>query len=85
MWIYKRCVLNHTPRILKKATELILGIFLYLYSLSIMEHIRALYPDKDGRYTGFWYADGKMMNQISACQLEVTKLVIFMWNYMMKI
>ncbi len=32
--------------------------------------ICSLAPDKCERYTGFWNADGKMINQLDACKLE---------------
>ncbi len=34
-----------------------------------MELICSLAPDKSGQFTGFWYANGKMNNQLKACQL----------------
>ncbi len=33
----------------------------------VTELICSLAPDKCGRYTGFWYVDGKMINQLDAC------------------
>ncbi len=36
--------------------------------------IHSLAPDKSGRYTGFWYVDGKMINQLDACNLEEDKV-----------
>ncbi len=39
------------------------------------ELIQLLSPDKNGRYTGFWYADRKnMINQLYECQLEEDKV-----------
>ncbi len=35
-----------------------------------MELIQSFSPDINGRYTGFWYATGKKINQLNACQFE---------------
>ncbi len=45
-----------------------------LIPLCVMELICSLAPDKSGRYTGFWYANSKMINQLDACQLEHDKV-----------
>ncbi len=42
--------------------------------LCTMELIQSLAPDKSGRYTDFWYANGKMINQLDACHLEDDKI-----------
>ncbi len=38
--------------------------------LCVTELIYSLAPDRAGRYTGFWYVDGKMINQLDAFKLE---------------
>ncbi len=43
--------------------------------LRITELICSLALDKGGRYTGFWYVDGKMINQPNACKLEDDKVI----------
>ncbi len=43
-------------------------------SLLITELIQSLAPDKSGRFTGFWYANGKMINQLNTCHLEHDKV-----------
>ncbi len=40
-----------------------------------MELKQSLAPDKNGRYTGFWYANRKMILQLDAFQLEEDKVL----------
>ncbi len=40
----------------------------------ITELICSFAPNKSGRYTGFWYTDSKMINQLDTCKLEDSKV-----------
>ncbi len=43
-------------------------------SLCVTKLTQSLSNDKNGRYIGFLYADGKMINQLNECQLEEDKV-----------
>ncbi len=47
-----------------------------LIPLCVMELICPLVLDKNGKYTGFQNANGKMINQLDACKLEKDKFFI---------
>ncbi len=72
MWILKRHCLSYTQSKQKKSMQLRLQNCIPIL-LCVTESICSLAPDRIGRYTGFWYADGKMINQLDACKLEVDK------------
>ncbi len=42
--------------------------------LCVTELIHSFVPDKCGRYMGFWYVDGKMINQLETCKSEDNKV-----------
>ncbi len=42
--------------------------------LCVTELICSLSPDKSRQYIGFWYVDGKMINQLDACKLKNDKV-----------
>ncbi len=70
----KTCFELHTKYI-EKVHESKLGHQNYIpIPLCETELIHSLAPDKCGRYTGFWYGDGKMINQIDACELDDNKI-----------
>ncbi len=45
-----------------------------LIPLCVAELIYSLTPNKSGRYTGFQYADGEMINEFDACKLKDNKV-----------
>ncbi len=52
--------------------------------LYVTELIQLLSLDINGRYTDFWFVNGKMINQLDACQFEKHEMFLICVKYVSK-